>query len=355
MIKEVELVNLCKKFGEFFAVDDLSLDIHKGEFVSLLGPSGCGKTTTLRMIAGLTEETSGQIKIRGEDVRELPVYERNIGMVFQDYALFPHLSILDNVAFGLRMRDVSKKEAYDRSKEMLALVKLPGVGERYPAQVSGGQQQRIALARALAPEPTVLLLDEPLSNLDLRLRQEMRVELKRIQREIGVTTIFVTHDQGEALSLADRVAVMDKGKIIQVGEPVELYERPNNKIVASFLGDANFFEGDVQDGFLVTPNTHLTNEEIRRQPNKHLTVIVRAEKIKILKDGAEEPNSVPGVIEASIYLGTIIRYYVRLADDKQIIVDEIQSDGGIFADGKEVILTWSETDCVVIKEEDKNE
>ena len=235
----VTLTDLVKRFGAFTAVHPMSLDIADGGFVTLLGPSGCGKTTTLRMVAGLLDPTEGEIAIKGERVNDVPIHKRNLGIVFQNYALFPHKTVAENVGFGLRYRDVTRAEVERRVAQALELVQLPHVGERYPKELSGGQQQRIALARALVIEPDVLLLDEPLSALDANLREDMRVELKRIQDRVNVTTIFVTHDQSEALAMSDQIVVMSAGRVEQVGPPAEVYDTPASEFVARFLGASN--------------------------------------------------------------------------------------------------------------------
>src|SRR5512140_1120878 len=240
-MSHLALENLSKRYGEHFAVAGITLSIAQGEFVSLLGPSGCGKTTTLQMIAGFVEPTAGAIRIDGRDLLAVPAAKRGLGIVFQNYALFPHLSVTDNIAFGLEMRQVAKRERERRVADTLELVGLAGLSARYPAQLSGGQQQRVALARALVIQPALLLLDEPLSNLDAKLREEMQVELSRIQRTIGITTLMVTHDQAEALALSDRVVVMNAGRIEQQGIPHEAYENPATGFVCDFLGKANLF------------------------------------------------------------------------------------------------------------------
>jgi spermidine/putrescine ABC transporter ATP-binding subunit len=352
MTLEVQLVNLTKRFGAVTAVDNLSLDIHQGEFISLLGPSGCGKTTTLRMIAGLETQTAGSIYVRGQEVSNVPPYERNIGMVFQDYAVFPHLTVADNVAFGLRRHGVSRDKAGERAQAMLELVRLPEMGERRPSQLSGGERQRVALARALAYEPTVLLLDEPLSNLDLKLRQEMRVELKRIQREVGITTIFVTHDQGEALSLSDRVVVMSAGQIQQIGHPVELYEHPQTGFVASFLGDANFFTGVVSEGYLLVDGAEVVSPELSNYEGQEITVLVRSERLKLSAEAPRGPNQVAGTVEAFIYLGSMSRHYVRLDSGKILVVDSLQPGHNPFPEGTVVTMSWTPDDCIALKEAD---
>src|SRR5437762_4142314 len=242
----LELINLSKLYGEHAAVAGVTLDVADGEFLVLLGPSGCGKTTTLRMIAGLIEPSGGSATIGGTDVTYLPPWRRNTGMVFQSYALFPHMTVAENVAFGLEMRKISNPEIATRTKEVLRMVRLDGYAERLPRQLSGGQQQRVALARALAVRPDVLLLDEPLSNLDAKLREEVRVEIRELQRQLGLTTVMVTHDQEEALTMADRLVVMNEGSVCQVGTQRELYEKPADRFVAGFVGRSTFLDGTLE-------------------------------------------------------------------------------------------------------------
>lgn len=239
--------------GELLVLDDLNLEVSKGEFVSLLGPSGCGKTTALRMVGGLIPTTSGRILVGGRDVTAVPAHGRNMGLVFQNYALFPHLTVANNVMFGLEMRGVAKKEALQRAGEALEMVGLSGLEARFPRELSGGQQQRVALARALVIRPDILLLDEPLSNLDAQLRERMRIEIRDLQQKTGITTIFVTHDQSEALTMSDRIAILDRGRVAQFGTPLEIYDRPSNAFVASFIGRVNRVEGKAsaaRDGLL---------------------------------------------------------------------------------------------------------
>ena len=242
----LDIASLAKRYGDFYAVRDVTLSVADGEFLVLLGPSGCGKTTTLRMVAGFIEPTSGTVRLGGTDVTLLPPWKRNAGMVFQSYALFPHLSVAQNVAFGLEMRKLPRADIERRVEEVLALVRLQGYGGRLPRQLSGGQQQRVALARALAIRPDVLLLDEPLSNLDAKLRQEVRVEIRELQRQLGLTTVMVTHDQEEALTMADRLVVMNEGQVRQVGSQRDLYERPSDRFVAGFVGRSTFLAGTVE-------------------------------------------------------------------------------------------------------------
>jgi len=350
MASDVRITGVTKKYKNVTAVDNLTLAIPEGEFVSILGPSGCGKTTTLRIIAGLAEADAGEVYIGGTDVTSVPPYRRNIGMVFQDYALFPHMTVRDNVAFGLRMRKIPAAKAHEKADEMLALVHLSGMGERRPNQLSGGQQQRVALARALAIEPSVLLLDEPLSNLDLKLRQEMRVELRRIQRRVGTTAVFVTHDQGEALSLSDRVIVMNQGRVEQEGNPVSLYENPRTRFVAAFLGDANFFRGQLNgglvlsDGIMLEPRCGDANTG-----GKEVAVLVRPEKIRIGTEPTDGVNTAIGVIDSLTYLGSQTRYYIQLRTGRIVTVDSVETR--VYSEGTEVTLAWSRNDCIVVKED----
>ena len=296
-VVDVRLDHVTKRFGDFMAVDDLSLEIKQGEFFSLLGPSGCGKTTTLRMIGGFEEVTDGTVYLGDQDVTGLPPFKRDANTVFQNYALFPHLSVFENIAFGLRRRKVPDREIRGQVAAMLKLVELPGYEQRKPGQLSGGQQQRIALARALINHPRVLLLDEPLGALDLKLRKQMQVELKSIQSEIGITFIFVTHDQEEAMTMSDRIAVMRHGKIEQLGPPEALYERPQTEFVAGFLGVSNLLDAEVagkEGGFA---ELRLADGSVVRAPSADVNgggrvrLGVRPEKLRVLPidDGQPEP------------------------------------------------------------------
>jgi putative spermidine/putrescine transport system ATP-binding protein len=294
----VRLVKVRKSYGEVVAVEQLSLEIFAGEFFTMLGPSGSGKTTTLRVIAGFELADSGTIALHGVDVTRRPPYERPVNTVFQDYALFPHMSVLENVAYGLRVKGVAKRERAERAAKALRMVRLPDVENRRPIQLSGGQRQRVALARAIVNRPRVLLLDEPLGALDLKLRQEMQIELKAIQRELSerITFLYVTHDQDEALTMSDRIAVFSDGRIEQVGTPGEIYEHPANEFVAGFVGSSNTV---VRDGF---------------------TYMVRPEKIRLLQDGEENPAAVAGVVREVIYLGSVTRYVVETERGETLIV-----------------------------------
>ena len=314
-VADVRLTDLTKRFDDVVAVDGLSLEIEEGRFFALLGPSGCGKTTTLRMIGGFEEPTSGTIELGGRDVSGLPPYRRDVNTVFQSYALFPHLSIFENVAFGLRRRKVRGRELQTRVQEALGLVGLGELGKRKPRQLSGGQQQRIALARALVNRPRVLLLDEPLGALDLKLRKEMQLELKRIQHEVGLTFIHVTHDQEEAMTMADRIVIMNGGHIEQQGSPAELYESPRTAFVASFLGVSNLLEGTalgddrvrLDDGSEVRVSRDaLAGREGRVQ------IGVRPEKVRFCAP-EENVNTVPGVVSEIAYIGVSTQYIVETA------------------------------------------
>lgn len=301
--------NVSRHFGEVKAVDNVQLEVKDGEFFSMLGPSGSGKTTCLRMIAGFDRPTAGQIFLYGQDVSNLPPYERPVNTVFQDYALFPHMTIQDNIAYGLMIKGAPKVERAKKVDEMLKLVRLPEFGNRKPSQLSGGQRQRVALARALINRPKVLLLDEPLGALDLKLRQQMQVELKNIQREVGVTFIFVTHDQEEALTMSDRIAVFSAGNIEQVGTPAEVYERPSTPFVAGFVGTSNFVEGEVA-------------QRITGSPKRFS---VRPEKIQLAKSDeiiASDMFVADGVVRDVIYLGLYTRYLVELEGGGDLVVIE---------------------------------
>jgi spermidine/putrescine transport system ATP-binding protein len=340
--------------GLIVAVDHIDLEVHDGEFFSLLGPSGCGKTTTLRMIGGFEQPTSGKIELDGQDVTWLPPYKRNVNTVFQNYALFPHLTIFDNVAFGLRRRRVPESEVRQRVGEMLELVELPGYEHRKPAQISGGQAQRVALARALVNKPAVLLLDEPLGALDLKLRKQMQIELKRIQQEVGITFIYVTHDQEEAMTMSDRIAVMNRGKYEQLGDPETLYERPATEYVAGFLGVSNLLPatlGERDGGYVVA---RLADGAAVRVPaavvdgKSSIKIGVRPEKIRLHADAASIPdrmNRLQGrVIDAS-YLGASTSYLIEAGAGERITVFEQNvertSHGSLHRPGEDVHLSWS--------------
>jgi spermidine/putrescine transport system ATP-binding protein len=357
----VALERVSKRFGELLAVDDLNLDLASGEFFTLLGPSGCGKTTTLRMIAGFERPSEGSIRIEGEDVAELPPHRRPTNTVFQSYALFPHLSVEDNVAFGLKRKGVAKKEVADRVRAELERVGLAAEAKRRPAQLSGGMQQRVALARALVNLPKVLLLDEPLGALDLKLRKGLQVELKRIQREVGITFVYVTHDQEEALTMSDRIAVMNRGRVEQVAGPEDVYERPETTFVAGFIGVSNLMPASVVGPGRVRldngPEVHADTGSLGRDDVCH--VVVRPEKLRVELDGegAAAANGLPrveGVVESSLYLGTATQIAVGLGDGVRMTVlvpnaDESERQrlpGG----GARVELSWAPEHMHLVRE-----
>ena len=334
---------LTKRYAAFTAVDGLDLEVPKGELVAFLGPSGCGKTTSLRMIAGLVPATSGRIVVGGQDLTSVETHRRDMGLVFQSYALFPHMSIAKNVAFGLEMRKVPKDEIARRVKEAIALVHLTGKEEHRPAQLSGGQQQRVALARALVIRPSILLLDEPLSNLDAKLRDEMRNEIRDIQQRLGITAIFVTHDQGEALTMCDKVVVMNQGRLEQMGTPVDLYERPATAFVASFVGRTNRLKAVARGG--------AADFAGRRMPAPGLSgpveVMIRPHRVALATSGAAGGEGVPGTIARAIFSGDILQYDVDVAG--QIVSVELATRGGetVLEPGTPVSLSWRPQDVFV--------
>jgi ABC-type Fe3+/spermidine/putrescine transport system ATPase subunit len=323
MAVDVELAGVTKRFGDTVAVDALDLAVEHGEFLSLLGPSGCGKTTTLRLIGGFEQPDEGQIRIAGADVRGLPAYKRDVNTVFQSYALFPHLNVLENVAYGLKQRGLRRSARRRRAAELLELVRLPQVANRRPRQLSGGQQQRVALARALVMEPKVLLLDEPLGALDLKVRKELQIELKRIQHEVGITFVYVTHDQEEALAMSDRVVVMNAGRIEQLGRPREIYDRPATRFVADFIGETNFISrnGD--------------------------TIAVRPEQVQVLPSaGAGDNGALAGVVVTTMVIGPAIQCLVRTDNGQEVLVRQQRSgrEDGVesLREGDRVTVTWAE-------------
>jgi spermidine/putrescine transport system ATP-binding protein len=327
----IELRGVSKFFGQVPAVSEVTLDVRQGEFLTLLGPSGCGKTTTLRMIGGFELPSSGEIRIEGEAMGDRPPYRRPVNTVFQNYALFPHMTVGQNVSYGLEMAGVAKPERQRRVAEALEMVRLPHVENRKPAELSGGQQQRVALARALVNRPAVLLLDEPLGALDLKLRKAMQLELKQLNREVGATFVYVTHDQEEALTMSDRIAVMNEGRILQLGTPGDIYERPRTRFVADFIGQTNFLDVDVVGTDGATTEVDLPGSGTLRarmpdgiQPQGRMTLAVRPEKISLLADlpGSEIPgwDRLTGRLEEVIYVGTYTQYLLRLPGGQMLAV-----------------------------------
>jgi spermidine/putrescine transport system ATP-binding protein len=327
----IELRDLYKYFGAMAAVNGISLDVRQGEFLTLLGPSGCGKTTTLRMIGGFELPSAGEVVIEGELMGDRPPYRRPVNTVFQNYALFPHMSVGQNVAYGLEMAGVPKPERQRRVQEALEMVRLPHVQNRKPAELSGGQQQRVALARALVNRPAVLLLDEPLGALDLKLRKAMQLELKQLNRDVGATFVYVTHDQEEALTMSDRIAVMNEGVILQLGTPEEIYERPRSRFVADFIGQTNFLEVDIvgTDGSLVDVELPASGRlKVQRpdgpMPTGRTTLAIRPEKISLLSDlpegGARGWDRLTGALTEIVYVGTFTQYLLRLPGGQMVTV-----------------------------------
>jgi len=347
----VEARNVTKRYGEVVALDNVSLVFPEGHFFALLGPSGSGKTTLLRAVAGFVEPEAGEILLDGEDIAHTPAHRRNIGMVFQNYALFPHMNVFDNIAFGLSVRGVSRADARERVHRMLELVRLPGMEERKPRQLSGGQQQRVALARALVTEPKVLLLDEPLGALDKRLRQEMQIELKQIQRAVGITAIFVTHDQEEALTLSDQIAIINDGRLIQIGAPTEIYENPGSVFAASFLGDANVLRGRVEgDAVAVEGVGPVAPRGVLPAQGAPAVVAVRPEKVRILSQASGEAcNRLAGRIVQGVFSGTSVTYLVETPAGTQRAFRQNAGER-LYADGEGVVLEWSREHTVVVEE-----
>ncbi|MBL8701316.1 MAG: ABC transporter ATP-binding protein [Alphaproteobacteria bacterium] len=337
----LRLDHLSKRYGDFQAVRDVTLDIADGEFLVLLGPSGCGKTTTLRMVAGFITPSGGTIRIGERDVTELPPWKRNSGLVFQSYALFPHLTVAQNVAFGLEMRKYPKAELSGRVVEALRLVRLEHLAERLPRQLSGGQQQRVALARALAIRPDVLLLDEPLSNLDAKLREEVRVEIRELQRQLGLTTIMVTHDQEEALTVADRLVVMADGEVKQIGSQQDLYERPANRFVAGFVGRSTFLEGRATGDGRFTTAGGLSLRCAADAPAGAGVMALRPERLAFAGAPLGLANDVTGTVEFVSYLGPVLDVRVRLSESDRVIVQVAnRQDGQAPAVGDRVHVGW---------------
>lgn len=346
----LKLEGLTKRFGAHAAVDAINLSVAKGEFVTLLGPSGCGKTTTLNMIAGFIAPDAGHIRLQGKTVETLPPFRRDLGLVFQDYALFPHMTVADNVGFGLRMRKLPRAEIARRVKDALAMVQLAGLGARRPGQLSGGQRQRVALARALVIQPAMLLLDEPLSNLDLKLREEMRIEISALQRRLGIATVFVTHDQGEALTMSDRVAVMRAGRIEQIGSPAEIYERPVNRFVASFIGGINLvpIHTASAEGGVLRVETGAGVALVRGGQAGGL-LAVRPERLHVALGSAPEGvNAWPVTIERVVYLGNRLELRLRAADGKELLADMANDGGAEVTEGGAATAWFRPEDAAVI-------
>ncbi|MCG9133386.1 ABC transporter ATP-binding protein [Candidatus Poribacteria bacterium] len=360
-VGQITLTSVTKQFGDTIAVNDVSLQIEGGEFFSLLGPSGCGKTTTLRIIGGFVYPTAGDVHINGELMAETPPYRRPVNTVFQNYALFPHKTVEQNIAFGLQMKKASKSEISDAVERSLDLIQLPGYGDRKPDELSGGERQRVALARALINEPTILLLDEPLSALDLKLRKQMQLELKALQRKVGITFVYVTHDQGEALALSDRMAVMNDGKILQIGTPSEIYDLPQNRFVADFIGTSNFLEGTLvsENEIMLTTEPSLKiicSPNSDMPPNTPGTVAIRPERFDLrTTPDPDIPNVLRGVIQDESYLGTTLQYTVQTDYPTPLIAHQ-QNTGTHekrrFQRGDTVYLQWAPKNAIILKSDE---
>ena len=356
---DVELRKVFKVFNGETAVRGVDLDISQGEFFSILGPSGCGKTTTLRMIAGFDLPSAGEVLIQGQPMTNVPPYRRPVNTVFQNYALFSHLNVWENIAFGLKIKKLSPVEIEQRVKESLQLVKMESFVNRYPAQLSGGQQQRVALARALVNRPAVVLLDEPLGALDLKLRKEMQMELSNLHQDLGLTFIMVTHDQEEALSLSNRIAVMRSGKIEQIGTPLEIYERPRTQFIADFIGDTNFFKGRVEsvdnaDLLIITGNglkIVSKHQDLIDKPNKHQEIVIsiRPEKIRLsLSSPTLTTNCFEGRLKNIMYLGTHVYFHIELLTGDQITVRQPFSQENLPDSHTPIYLFFPPTDCLTL-------
>ncbi|MBE9035007.1 ABC transporter ATP-binding protein [aff. Roholtiella sp. LEGE 12411] len=357
---DVELRNVFKFFNQEPAVHGVDLDVRQGEFFSILGPSGCGKTTTLRLIAGFEKADAGKILIQGQSMTNVPPYRRPVNTVFQSYALFNHLNVWDNIAFGLRLKKIHKSEIASRVQEALKLVKMESLRSRFPNQLSGGQQQRVALARALVNRPTVVLLDEPLGALDLKLRKEMQVELSNLHKDLGLTFVMVTHDQEEALSLSDRIAVMNQGKIEQVGTPKQIYERPQTSFVADFIGDTNLFSGEIvaveSSNVQILTKTGLSivisrAEDTPTELSQTVVVSLRPEKIQLsLYPPNLSANCFEGRLVNVMYLGTHVNYVVELTNGISINVLQPNTFGSLPDRDTPIYAWWAETDCLAISQ-----
>ena len=348
--------SVSKRFGATLAVDDCSLRVERGAFVSLLGPSGCGKTTLLRIIGGFETQDSGAVQIHGRTVDRLPPNKRPVNMVFQRYALFPHKTVRENIGFALELQGVSRRAREDRVREMLELVRLPGVEDRMPTQLSGGQAQRVALARALVAQPEVLLLDEPLTALDLKLRKAMQLELRRIQEELGTTFLYVTHDQEEALTMSDRIVLMNEGRVVQEGDPAEIYERPATVFASNFIGEANILHGRVTSADRGLTRIAVDGLEVVAagagvSPGQPVVVSVRPERMAIAPAGAagDGENRLAGRVQRRIFLGNLTRWLVEVTPDLVLTVEATADSSGI-GEGQEVVVSWPPETAIVLPE-----
>ena len=343
--EHLRLEGVGVSFGAVNVIPSLDLSVRKGEMVAFLGPSGCGKTTTLRIIAGLTNPSRGRIMVRGRDITRLPIHDRDMGMVFQSYALFPHMNVSRNVAFGLQMRNMPARDAESRAAQALDMVQLGHLAHRKPKELSGGQQQRVALARALVIEPSILLLDEPLSNLDAKLRDEMRVQIRALQQQSGITAVFVTHDQVEALSMCDRVVVMRGGRVEQFGTPTEVYERPATAFVANFVGRTNRLKGRITSEGTLTAAGQQLRSATTLAPGT-VEILVRPHRIRMQETG-EAANKVQGTVSSITFIGDLVQYAVRVGDAEVVVEEATRRDRSPLAVDDSVTLGWSAEDTLV--------
>lgn len=356
------LTNLRKQYGDFVAVENTTLNVKKGEFLTFLGSSGCGKTTTLRMIAGFEDPTEGSILIGGKHAEHLPPNKREVNTVFQNYALFPHLTIRENIAFGLKLQKVKKAEIKERVENIIKLVKLEEHADKSPDQLSGGQKQRVAIARAIVNNPKVLLLDEPLGALDLKLRKEMQLELKQLQRELEITFIYVTHDQEEALTMSDRIVVMNKGRIEQVGTAHEIYERPQTKFVAQFIGETNLFE-DVEilekngNDYVVAIGSEKVSTDSMKdfKPGEKVHISIRPENMKLSRTPMEGRESIAVTYDSNIYVGNISKFVVFTDQGRRLTASEFSEDAGTFNKGDKVYINWIPERAVMIRKQEERD
>ncbi|MEH6726029.1 MAG: ABC transporter ATP-binding protein [Hyphomicrobiales bacterium] len=352
----VEFNAISKHFGSSVAVADLDLNIEQGEFFSLLGPSGCGKSTTLRMLAGFVKPTKGSIRVNGREITSLPPEARDIGIVFQNYAIFPHMTVFENIAFGLVERKMPRTEIKQKVDAALAEVGMTGFEERYERELSGGQKQRVALARVLVIEPEILLLDEPLSALDKKMREEMKFWIKNIQKAVGITTIYVTHDQSEALTMSDRIAVMDHGQVLQIGTPVEIYEQPASRFIAEFIGESNLLIGTISkiDGTICTVSLGATTVPAslpvgtKVSSGQEIALLIRPEMIRLHPLDADEQPKLTGTISETIYQGSVVRYNVQAADQSMMVEIANRPDLPRLNTGDTVAAYWNADSGVVI-------
>lgn len=346
---ELNIKDAVKRYGDHEVVKGLSVDIKPGEFFTLLGPSGCGKTTLLRMIIGFNSIEGGTFSVDDKVVNNIPIHKRNMGMVFQNYAVFPHMSVKDNVAYGLKNQKLSKQEIEEKVDNILKVVKITDLKDRLPEQLSGGQQQRVALARAIVTHPAVLLMDEPLSNLDAKLRVEMRLAIKEIQKEIDITTVYVTHDQEEALAVSDRIAVMNEGIIQQIGSPEVIYKRPINTFVSNFIGTTNFFDGVYQDGHITVDNYSFTVENLNVKDKQEVIVSVRPQEFTF----TEDVDGIKGTIRTSTFLGLNTHYFIKLENGEEVEVIDSSNSTEILPDDKNVYLKFNNRTINVFDRETK--